>query len=292
MLAFARLHHMHLSTTGCRPHPLFALLLLASLTSCGNSYRAPPPQPPPNLTVLYGVDEDYKSLLTLDTRLGVHTLVGSPGPGRLDAPAAMAIRPADGEIFVFNNGDSVGLRRQWGLVRLDRCTGFATRVGPQSMPRTAMAAMAFANDGRLFAFGQTQQGRKGFHALYQIDPDNGDFTAIGQVRQSASYSVVAADFHPDGDLYAIGAPGEGDLQLLIIIDTESGRPSVVGELGPEVGANSSIAFKPSGKLLGSGAGAGGGNIIFEIDTASATVSAIRRSTVSARGMGFAPPRSC
>ncbi len=283
---------MHYRFSQVPTRPLYTVLAALLLSACGNAYKTPPPQPPPNLTVLYGVDADYKSLYTLDTRLGVHRLVGTPGAGRLDAPDAMAIRPADGEVFVYNNGGDVGFRRQWGLVRLDRCTGFATRVGPQALPRTAMGAMAFARDGSLYAFGQSGIDDMGFHSLYRLDPDNGDFTAIGEVAQSARYSVAAADFHPDGDLYAIGAPEEGGLQLLIVIDIDTGTPSIVGEISPEIGAVSSIAFKPSGKLLGIGANTHGGKILFEIDIASAAISAIRRSTVAAHGMGFAPPRSC
>lgn len=282
------MRHRFLNVPAKRLSTCLATLLLSA---CFNAYNAPPPQPPPNLTVLYGVDGHYKSLYTLDSRLGVHSLVGSAGPGRLDAPDAMAIRPVDGEVFVYNNGSDVGFRRQWGLVRLDRCTGFATRVGPQSLPRTAMGAMAFARDGSLYAFGQSGVDDAGFHSLYRIDPDSGDFAAIGEVAQSARYSVAAADFHPDGDLYAIGALEEGDL-LLIVIDTDTGTPSIVGEIGPEIGAISSIAFKPSGKLLGIGSNTTGGKILFEIDIASAAISEVRRSTVAAHGMGFAPPRSC
>jgi hypothetical protein len=204
----------------------------------------------------------------------------------------MAIRAEDGEVFVYNNGETVGFRRQWGLMRIDRCTGFATRVGPRSQPRTEMEALAFAPDGRLYGFGQPPSGSDSLQTLYQIEPDSGDFIAIGSVARSARYSVTAADFHPDGDLYAVGALEDSALQFLIIIDIESGKPSIVGEVGPDGGAISSIAFKPSGKLLGTGTTAKGAKFLFEIDSASARVSEIRRSTVAADGMGFAPPRSC
>ncbi|MEE4190877.1 MAG: hypothetical protein V2I66_04830 [Halieaceae bacterium] len=273
-------------------HPLLLIACSLLLAACGNSYRAPPPQPPPQLTVLYGVDAHYKSLYTLDSRLGVHSVVGPPATGRLDSPDAMAIRPADGEVFVYNNGDSVGLRRQWGLVRIDRCTGFARRLGPVSLPRTAMGAMAFSPDGDLYAFGQSQTDDAGFHSLYRLTAESGDFMPIGEVANNARYSVAAADYHPDGDLYAIGTIQAEGLQLLIVIDTSTGAPSIVGEVSPGVGAITSIAFKPSGKLLGTGVNTTGGKVLFEIDIASAGVSDIRRSTVAAGGMGFAPPRSC
>lgn len=284
-------------TPGARLLSAFGTVLLASLLSaCGNAYRAPPPQPPPDLTVLYGVDPESRSLYTLDTALGVHSIVGSPGPSRLDDPAAMAIRPADGEIFVYNNAENTGVRSYWGLVRLDRCTGFATRMGPDALPRTEMTAMAFAPDGQLVSFGQAQ-ARDGSnnHMLYELDPDTGDFTAIGPVEGSAQYSISAADFHPDGDLYAIGTLADAsgsNLQFLLIVDTETGRPSIVGEISPEIAFVSAIAFKPSGKLLGTGAYASGGRILFEINVATGGVSSVRRATVAARGMGFAPPLRC
>lgn len=271
-------------------------LLALQLAGCGNAYRAPPPQPPPNLTVLYGVDPEFQSMYTLDTALGVHSIIGSPGPSRLDEPAAMAIRPRDGEVFVYNNAEATGVRNYWGLVRLDRCSGFATRMGPDALPRTEMAAMAFAADGRLFGFGRPEANDDGSsHVLYELDPDTGDFTAIGSVEGSAQYSISAADFHPDGDLYAIGSLVETNgntLQFLLIVDTDTGRPSIVGEISPDIAFTSAIAFKPSGKLLGTGAYASGGKILFEINVATGGVSSVRRSTVAARGMGFAPPLRC
>lgn len=269
--------------------------LLALLSGCGNAYRAPPPQPPPNLSVLYGVDPESSALYTLDTGLGVHSIIGSPGPSRLSEPAAMAINPSNGEVFVYNNAEANGVRSYWGLVRLDRCTGFATRMGPASLPRTEMTAMAFASDGRLYAFGQAMPGAEGMDTLYELEPRTGNFTAIAAVEGSARYSVSAADFHPDGDLYAIGTLAESDgrnLQMLIIVDRETGRPSIVGEISPEIAYISAIAFKPSGKLLGAGAYASGGRILFDINAATGGVSNVRRATVIAQGMGFAPPLRC
>lgn len=273
---------------------LLAWLAALPLTGCGNVYKSPPPQPPPGLSILYGVDADFRSLYTLDTRLGVHTLVGSPGAGRLEAPAGMAIRPVDGEVFVYNNGEEQDFRRQWGLLQLDRCTGFARRVGPASLPRRTMGALAFASDGQLYGFGQAQAEDNGFYTLYRIDQHSGDYSPVGAVEHGARYSVTAADFHPDGDLYGIGTlvTQGADIQVLMIVDTSSGAASIIGEISPGIRLISSIAFKPSGKLLGIGTSAIGDRILFEIDTASAEVTAVLRSTVAATGMGFAPPRSC
>ncbi len=285
---------------GLKTHPLIimasaAVMAAGLLSGCGNQYRAPPPQPPPNLTVLYGVDPEYKALYTLHSGLGVHNLVGLPGPGRLEAPAAMAIRPSDGEVFVYNNDTDPGVRRYWGLLRLDRCSGFARRIGPEALPRIEMAALAFAPGGRLYGFGQADPAATGSHMLYTIDPLSGDYLAIARVFGRTDYSVAAADFHPDGDLYGIGSlDGEGidRLQFLLIIDTQSGQPRIVGELDAGIRQVNSIAFKPSGKLLGAGVNATGERVLFEIDIASAEISTVRRTTVTALGIGFAPPRSC
>ncbi len=274
-------------------------LLLGSLAACGNAYRSPPPEPPPDLMVLYGVDPEFKSLYSLDTRLGVHTLVGSPGPGRLDAPSAMAIRPDDSEIFVYNNATSSDVRQYWGLVQLDRCSGFATRIGPSEQPRLSVDAMAFSGDGKLYAFGHGAAASQAPGSLYTIDSASGDYAEIGDVKGSAHYRISAADFHSDGDLYAIGTlaenpaeAGEDAIQLLLIIDPETGRPSIVGEISPEIGSISAIAFKPSGKLLAAGAYRSGGKVLFEIDIATAATADLRRATVAARGMGFARPLRC
>ncbi len=311
---------LHRLAVGC--------LLLGGLSACGNAYRSPPPEPPPDLMVLYGVDPEFKSLYTLDTRLGVHTLVGSPGPGRLDAPGAMAIRPDDSEIFVYNNAVSSEVRQYWGLANLDRCTGFATRIGPSEQPRLSVDALAFSAEGQLYAFGHRSGESDGPGSLYTIDPTNGVYAVIGEVKASAHYRVTAADFHSDGDLYGIGAlvsnldstldstlvgtlvstpsssalsgtpasgPGgtrEGEIQLLLIIDPATGQPSIVGEISPEIGSISAIAFKPSGKLLAAGAYRNGGKILFEIDIATGAIADVRRATVAARGMGYARPLRC
>ncbi len=281
---------------GCRSLAALANASLAVLLlpAC-SAYNTAPPQPPPNLTILYGVDPEFMALYTLDTAIGVHRIVGSRGSGRLEGPTAMAVRPRDNEVFVYNNADDTSFRRNWGLLRLDRCTGFATRVGPQTLPRTDMGALAFAGDNRLYGFGKAGLEDDGYHTLYEIDPATGDHAAIGQVEQSASYSVSAADFHPDGDLYGVGTlaeAGDSSVQILLIVDTETGRPSIVGEISEDVGVITSIVFEPSGKLLGAGADLNGKKALFEIDPASAEVSSIRRATVAARGMGFAPPISC
>ncbi len=273
--------------------------MACSLAACGNAYRSPPPEPPPDLMVLYGVDPEFKSLYTLDTRLGVHTLVGSPGPGRLEAPGAMAIRPDDSEVFVYNNAVSDDVRQYWGLVNLDRCSGFATRIGPSAQPRLNISAMAFSADGQLHAFGHEALESEGRGKLYRIDPASGNYAVVAEVKGSAHYRISAADFHSDGDLYGIGtlaeAPAqrsEAEIQLLLIIDPATGRPSIVGEINPEIGSISAIAFKPSGKLLAAGAYRRGGKILFEIDIATGTIADVRRATVAARGMGFGRPLRC
>jgi hypothetical protein len=275
-------------------HKINTVLAILLLSACSSSGTEPPAYLPPNLTMLYGVDDAFRALYTVDIAIGVHTIVGSPGQGRLDAPSSMAVRPVDGELFVYNNVGSSDFRRYWGLVRLDRCTGFATRIGPKTLSHTTVGALAFAPDGRLYAFGRSEPEAKGYPTLFQIDPNTGDYSEIGRVERRALYSVSAADFHPDGDLYGIGAPPEsGDsIQMLIIVDIDTGRPSVVGEISHDVGLIESVVFEPSGMLLGAGVRGTGEKLLFEIDPATAAVSSIRRSTVAARGMGFAPPGGC
>lgn len=241
------------------------------------------------------MDADFNALYTIDSAIGVHSVVGPPGAGRLKAPGSMAVRPTDGELFVYNNVGTEGFRRQWGLVKLDRCTGFATRVGPATQAHVSMGAIAFAPDGRLYGFGRKHAHQSGYQVLFEIDPATGNYSEIGEVSRHAAYSVTAADFHPDGELYGIGTPqdiGDTGEQVLLIIDTATGQPSFVGELSPGAIHTSAMVFQPSGRILGAGVGSAGEKLLFEIDPATAVVTSIRRSTVAAQGMVFAPPARC
>ena len=80
--------------------------------------------------------------------------------------------------------------------------------------------------------------------------------------------------------------------MLLIVDTETGRPGIVGELNRYVGNVSSVVFGASGALLGAATNAEGERFLFEIDLATGAAGAIRRSTVAPTGLGYAPPTSC
>ncbi len=61
-------------------------------------------------------------------------------------------------------------------------------------------------------------------------------------------------------------------------------------LSQDVGVSGSIVFSPSGTLFGTGFGGPQGNIIFQIDLATGTVSSVHTVTggFAPQGLGFAP----
>src|ERR1041385_344148 len=110
--------------------PIFAAHLGAGGTT-GSFSRigwAVPPSPP---GVLYGVNSADDGLSTIDPGTGVEAFVGRLGGENLalfTTPVAMAIRPSDGTVFVWNNsgdGESVGATTG-DLLTADTCSGCAS----------------------------------------------------------------------------------------------------------------------------------------------------------------------
>jgi hypothetical protein len=224
--------------------------------------------------VVYGVDSNDDSLYTLDLSTGTTTIIGPlhGDPARYTTPVAMAVRPSDGQIFVWNNSPA----GDGGLSIVDPATGGATLLGGPVIRQ----AVAFDGNARLRAISGG--------ALITINQSTG--AAMGGV--GAGLPVVhGLDFNPnDGFLYGID-PNPAAPQIYRI---DPCRGTLVATIGLSMAltgsATGSLLFDSSGTLHGTTNGAV--DNLFEIDPATGVVSNLRTCTSSPQGLGLVPQSAC
>ena len=164
-------------------------------------------------------------LLSEDSRLYIH-------------PAAMAVRPGDGQVFTWANADpdvAGGV-----LLTVDVCTGLGTPVN-SSTPRQneRIKGLAFAPDGQMYAAGLD---------LFEIDPATGVLTRVGPSGTGIPGDVSGLDFDVSGNLYAIGPGVMPSDSKIYTLDTASG---IVSLAGPDLIALTPVttfAFDTSGLM--------------------------------------------
>ncbi len=221
--------------------------------------------------LLYGVNSNDDGLSIIDPVTGSVTFIGSldPDPGKYTTPIAMAVRPTNGRMFVWNTSPVSE------LLTVDPCTGQATPVNATTPPQSG-GSLAFSPSGRLFAVDSW---------LMEIDPTTGISTVIGYL--GSGFRAGGADFDNSGVLYA--AELALGLERLAIVNVNTGMATVIGTFSVDVGTIGSIVFTSSGTLLGSAFGGPLGNILFDINPANAEVTNIRPLDGNApQGMAFAP----
>jgi len=241
-------------------------------------------QAPPQLNVLYGVDSSTDGLSVIDPTSGRVTLIGPLDPNNqlFTTPLAMAVRPSDGKIFVWNNSP-VG-----GLVTVDACSGLGTKVNESTPDQGILYSLSFTAGGGLVGFVGNE--------VYAIDQSTGVKTLIGPLQQlSSTDRVQDADLSSDGYVYAIvstpGPPGTPDLRLLAKIDPLLGSVALIGApLSTDLGRLWAVAFDPTGKLIGSADEGVSGSVLFDINPADGTITNIRALVpgASPQGMDFGP----
>lgn len=242
--------------------------------------------------VLYGVDSAVDALYRVDPSSGTTTFIGTLDPtggpssptNAFSTPVAMAVRPSDHKIFVWNNSegnDPLFLVSKPRLLTVDPVTGTGTPVSVAGQPNT-LGALAFSPNGTLYGMDE------GF--LFDINPLTGTLTQIGPIREGANplIRIAGADFSDNGVLYGLelnspALPG-GALPRLVTIDLLTGAAFVIGSLDTDVGTPGSIVFDASGTLLGSGFNGPQEEVLFDINPTNASVSTVR----SISGDGFAP----
>ena len=257
---------------------LFTFTLLASQFPSGLLFKQAVPSSvlaAPG-DVLYGVNSGDDGLSRIDPNTGQVTFVGrlDPDPTKFVTPVAMAVKPSDKKIYVWNNSDGDTTVIPTGvLLTVNVCTGRGTPVDSGTGPQGQLGALAFAPDGTLYGMDSE---------LYRIDTSTGVKTLIGT---TLGMRIGGADFDPvSGVLYGVELSAF-TLQRLVTIDTTTGTATTVATLS-DVGVIGSIAFAPGGALIGSSLN----NILFDIDKTTGAVSNQRSLSGGSapQGMGFAP----
>jgi YVTN family beta-propeller protein len=232
--------------------------------------------------VLYGVNSADDSLSIIDPATGRVTLIGPLDPNNMlfTTPIAMAVRPSDGKIFVWNNSP-VG-----GLVTVDPCSGLGTKVNESTPDQGILYSLSFTAGGGLVGFVDNEE--------YAVDQSTGVKTLIGVLGQlSNTDRVQDADLSSDGYLYAIvSTPASpADLRRLAKIDPLVGSVALIGApLSPDLGRLWAVAFDPTGKLIGSADEGVNGSVLFDISPVDGTITNIRAlvPAASPQGMDFGP----
>ena len=239
--------------------------------------------------ILYGVDSASDSLFQINPSTGTTTLIGSLDPlgnsasSRYATPIAMAIRPSDQKIFVYNNSET--LTNPAGVttgdvLTVDPLTGAATAVGGPS--GVTMQALAFSPGGQLYGFGE--------NGLHSIDDTTGVLTFINMVTAGQQVlRPLGADFNSAGVLYVAALDANsGTGSSLYTVDPLTAQATLVAAVAfPAVPG--SIVFAPGGNLLGSDID---GNL-FDIDPTTGALSNFRvlANSNGSQGLGFVVPET-
>jgi hypothetical protein len=257
---------------------------LGGATTKFSPWAAVDPFSGPN--ILSGVNSGDDGLSLINAQSGAVSFIGRLGGSNLNlytTPVAMAVRPSDNALFVWNNsGDgtvpccaSTGI-----LLTVDPNTGQGTPVSTSTPPQGPLGALAFSPGGDLFGVSTE---------LYSVSPTTGVKTQIGS--GFGGLNIAAADFDCSGTLYGVELT-LSPTQKLVRIDTITGSVIGFATLSTDIGRIGSIVFMDSGTLVGSAFGGPSGDILFDIDPATGTVSNVRSMQPGTAPQGLGAQRTC
>ena len=283
--------------------------LLRAEVSLAAVVAAPEPTalPLPDLTLL-GVDDDSDALNGIDPQAGRSYLIGrldpdgNPNPdlapNLFAAPAAMAVRPSDQALFVYNNavctgtpGDPCVFQSTGELLMVDPGTGKAQRVDQSGISRGPLTTLAFRKstdprwDDKLYGFDNES-------ILYNFYQGLSSFFEVGQMTDTQGHRlrIHGADFNDGGtlflaatDLDEAGNTGTVRLYATPLANHADLIAKVIGDISLE-SLPLSITFLPNGSLVGSSEN----GKIFSLDPYTGAVCNIHDSRPW-QGLGFAFP---
>lgn len=230
--------------------------------------------------ILYGIDNDTDSLVTINTATGEVTTVGATNPSTETFYNYIGMTiAADGTVYVT---DQNGFGADGGLVVLDRTTGaelsrVSTDQASSGFSR-AQTGIAFDENGVLYS----TQTLSSAASLNTIDPATGVVTTIDSLAEQiigGNYPSTIA-FSPDGELFAM------DNRHLISIDKTTGDVQEIGsDLAGIYGNNLSMAFAPDGTLYVATRGINDYLVTLDPLTGAVLTSILLSSADSSLGLG-------
>lgn len=184
--------------------------------------------------VLYGVDSSSDSLSVVDLDARTVMLVGPIGNIN---PIAIATRPSDGQVFVWDNFISA-------LMTVDTCTGHGTALRDPGASNIGFYGLVFTPEGRLFGLGNYP---------YELDPQTGQVHAMGGFRDQDGRQVnlvAGAAYAPDGRLFAVAHSNVEFVPIdLGLLDPYTSTFTFVSRLTlPETDVPQDLFFAPDGTL--------------------------------------------
>jgi DNA-binding beta-propeller fold protein YncE len=242
---------------------------------------------------LYGVNSSVDGLFSIKKTKSVNVnVIGKlnsdsqlkESNSKFVTPSAMAVRPSDGALFVWNNEEKDhGKTIHTGdLLEVDKCSGTASVVAPKKSKGLDLNALAFGEDGVLYGLNDS---------LYQIDTNTGETRPIGAPSgwfYRKWLRIGAADFDPKtGTLYAVERR-HSKSQRIVTVNTNTGEVTKVGMVSKKFAPIGSIVFTREGTLIGSGGG-GRKAFLFEMDTNGNVLKSWQvKSPYMPQGMALAP----
>ena len=219
---------------------------------------------------LYGVNSSVDGLFSIKKTKSINVNVigrlnsnfhSKASDSKFIRPSAMAVRPSDGALFVWNNKEKdQGKTIHTGdLLAVDKCSGSASVVGHSNSQGLDLKALAFGSDETLYGMNDS---------LYQIDTNTGETKPIGSPSgwfYKKWLRIGAADLDPNtGILYAV-ENRHARSQRIVTVNTNTGGVKKIGMVSEEFAPIGSIVFTSEGTLIGSG-GWGRKAFLFEMDT--------------------------
>ena len=272
---------------------------------------------------LYSVNATDDALSRIDATTAAITPVGAldpaaPGPGSTEGmfatPVAMAIRPYDGAIVVWNDSGLPNSETDRILAIVDRCTGKAVPIGTTVRPlQSKLNAIAYTRAGRLHGLGTYDFGTGPVDALFDLDDET---SRQGWVRKVQGFvnASPGRQFHglatakDDELLYSMQSAtlvlavppsprGPGRTSYLRVRRLVSlnyfGTVTPLGSLSPlAMTLSDAMASVTSGSLV-MGARSTGGFRLYDVNTMTGALANPRLLSGNApQGIGSSTPAAC
>lgn len=243
----------------------------------GGGGEPPPGGGEPSEAELYGVNLFTGALFTIDPDDGSLELIGplNPDTNIFSAPTAMAVRPSDDAIFVWNNAD--GNTITGVLLRVDRCTGLGVPVDPTATPRGQLDAIAFQGS-RLWGIGPVEGSTN--YGLYEIITSTG----VLQPPRGSFPPIAGLDADQFQTLHGIEQTNDGGDLGLYAINTLDAEATRIADIDSRILSSASLAFDGE-LLLATGQHRNGDSLIFEIDPQSGDIDGILVLEQVVQGIG-------
>jgi hypothetical protein len=233
------------------------------------------------VTSIRGVPGSGESLMS-----GLYTVNLSTGTAQFAAPlrvgvkpvgiTGLAVHPATGAFYGITSTISPNFPES--LVSVDPTDGQVTVIGPLSFPGTDIV---FDPKGTLYIWMPVS------HQIGTIDLATGKVTPIGRPGPPDAMGGLAID--PKGRIYVTPGGASGSLDT---VDPLTGVISKGPQLSgaPYPGAITSLAFTPSGLLLGvnSNVGSPAATRLVQINTSTGVMTPLGALPDDADGLAFAP----